>query len=38
MPTETILGLVAVLSMFGFFATTLIYADMTWDRQTARRR
>ena len=38
MPTETMLGLVAVLSMFGFFAGTLIYADMTWDRARTTRR
>lgn len=36
MPTETILGLIAVFSMFGFFAGTVIFADMTWDRPAKR--
>jgi len=42
MPTDTILVVVAVLTVFGFFAATLAFAEATWQRgprrSLARRR
>lgn len=37
MPTETIVVLGAVFAMFAFFAVALVYADMTWNKQPARK-
>ncbi len=36
MPAETVTIVVAILAAFAFFAATLTYADMTWNR--GRRR
>lgn len=32
MPLETIIVLTGVAAAFAFFAATLTYADLTWDR------
>ena len=34
MPTETVVVVAVVLAAFAFFAATLTYSDLTWNRKS----